>query len=105
MVRSWLVYVGGAFNIFDFHPYLGKIPILTSIFQLGSNNQLGKCWWLSKFKADLPSLDPFSQRGFLNILSGKLRYPLKINGWKMFFLLKQSLFRGNALILGGCKAL
>jgi len=27
-------------NIFDFHPYLGTIPILTSIFQLGWNHQL-----------------------------------------------------------------
>ena len=29
------------FNIFYFHPYLGKIPILTNIFQLGWNHQLG----------------------------------------------------------------
>ena len=26
-------------NIFDFHPYLGKIPILTNIFQMGWNHQ------------------------------------------------------------------
>ena len=26
-------------NIFNFHPYLGKIPILTNIFQLGWNHQ------------------------------------------------------------------
>ena len=26
-------------NIFYFHPYLGKIPILTNIFQMGSNHQ------------------------------------------------------------------
>ena len=52
---------------FYFHPYLGKIPILTDIFQLASNHQLGKCWWLSKFNADLPSNDPFSRRGFQNI--------------------------------------
>ena len=30
-------------NIFVFHPYLGKIPILTNIFQLGWNHQLDKC--------------------------------------------------------------
>ena len=29
-------------NIFYFHPYLGKIPILTNIFQRGWNHQLGK---------------------------------------------------------------
>ncbi len=28
-------------NIVYFHPYLGKIPILTNIFQLGWNHQLG----------------------------------------------------------------
>ena len=27
-------------NIFYFHPYLGKIPILTNIFQRGWNHQL-----------------------------------------------------------------
>ena len=28
-------------KIFYFHPYLGKIPILTNIFQMGWNHQLG----------------------------------------------------------------
>ena len=28
-------------NIFYFHPYLGKIPMLTNIFQRGWNHQLG----------------------------------------------------------------
>ena len=27
--------LGGGFNFFYFHPYLGKIPILTNIFQMG----------------------------------------------------------------------
>ena len=27
-------------NIVYFHPYLGKIPILTNIFQMGCNHQL-----------------------------------------------------------------
>ena len=48
-------------NIFCFHPYLGKIPILTNIFQMGWNHQLegheisdfeGKVqledWWKNK---------------------------------------------------------
>ena len=30
-------------KIFYFHPYLGKIPILTNIFQLGWNHQLDGC--------------------------------------------------------------
>ena len=29
-------------NIFYFHPYLGKIPILTNIFQMGWNHHLDK---------------------------------------------------------------
>ena len=29
-------------DMFDFHSYLGKIPILTNIFQLGWNHQLDK---------------------------------------------------------------
>ena len=29
-------------NIFYFHPYMGKIPILTNIFQMGWNHQLDK---------------------------------------------------------------
>ena len=32
--------LGGGFDNFYFHPYLGKIPILTDIFQLGWNHQL-----------------------------------------------------------------
>ena len=28
----------------NFHPYLGKIPILTNIFQTGWNHQLDKVW-------------------------------------------------------------
>ena len=33
-------------NIFYFHPYLGKIPILTNIFQGGWNHQLVNLHWL-----------------------------------------------------------
>ena len=32
--------LGGGFKYFYFHPYLGKIPILTNIFQRGWNHQL-----------------------------------------------------------------
>ena len=31
---------GGGFNFFYVHPYLGKIPILFKIFQMGWNHQL-----------------------------------------------------------------
>ena len=30
-----LTHLGGGFKCFYFHPYLGKIPILTNIFQMG----------------------------------------------------------------------
>ena len=35
--RIWVV----VSNIIYFQPYLGKIPILTNIFQMGWNHQLG----------------------------------------------------------------
>ena len=38
-VSSWVVLVS---NIFYFHPYLGKIPILTNIFRMGWNHQLAR---------------------------------------------------------------
>ena len=37
---DWLV----VSNIFYFHSYLGKIPILTNIFQKGWNHQLVDHW-------------------------------------------------------------
>ena len=36
LIDNW----GGGFKYFYFHPYLGKIPILTNIFQMGWNHQL-----------------------------------------------------------------
>ena len=47
------VLLGGGFKCFYFHPYLGKIPNLTNIFQRGWNHQLvyysfyqGLCEWI-----------------------------------------------------------
>ena len=34
--------LGGGFNLFNFHHYLGKIPILTNIFQRSWNHQVEK---------------------------------------------------------------
>ena len=49
-------------NIFYFHPYLGKIPILTNIFQMGWNHQLGFFACLSSLGFQTPCfwshLDP-----------------------------------------------
>ena len=51
-ISRWLWLGGGNSNIFYFHPYLGKIPILTNIFQTGWNHQLVmRSWWnLSNWK-------------------------------------------------------
>ena len=42
---------GGNSNIFYFHPYLGKIPILTSIFfkWVETTNQIGTLFFFSVF--------------------------------------------------------
>ncbi len=47
-------------NIFYFHPYLGKIPILTNIFQRGWNHQLDLGWNLKQscFNVNYPD-QPF----------------------------------------------
>ena len=44
---------------------------------------------MSKYPSSSPGVPP-----------GKLTCPLKINGWKMYFLLKQSFFRGHVSFLG-----
>ena len=38
--KYYIAKLGGGFKHFYFHPYLGKIPILTNIFQMGWNHQL-----------------------------------------------------------------
>ena len=38
--KVWYIDRLGGFKYFFFHPYLGKIPILTNIFQRGWNHQL-----------------------------------------------------------------
>ena len=38
-VDHWNTILGGGFKYVYFHPYLGKIPILTNIFQMGWNHQ------------------------------------------------------------------
>ena len=43
------------FHFFYFHPYLGKIPILTNIFRMGWNHQLEK---LDEFHHMLPYKPP-----------------------------------------------
>ena len=50
-----LTELGGGFIFFNFHPYLGKIPILTNIFRMGWNHQLEK---LDEFHHMLPYKPP-----------------------------------------------
>ena len=57
-------------NIFHVHPYLGKIPILTNIFQMGWNHQLGRVILTPLFvglknKPQLPS----SFRPFIGVVT------------------------------------
>ena len=40
LVSWWFINWVVVSNVFYFHPYLGKIPILTHIFQMGWNHQL-----------------------------------------------------------------
>ena len=48
-------------NIFYLHPYLGKIPILTNIFQMGWNHQPEDFWQPTKKKSGRPHENhPFS---------------------------------------------
>ena len=42
---TFIIYYLVVSNIFYFHPYLGKIPILTNIFQMGWNHQLISISW------------------------------------------------------------
>ena len=56
--RYWVV----VSNVFYFHPYLGKIPILTNIFQMGWNHQPGY-WkgtisWEHAFKNEMKDNNP-----------------------------------------------
>ena len=40
-IETWRIkFLVGVFNMFYLHPYLGKIPILTNIFQRAWNHQL-----------------------------------------------------------------
>ena len=58
IVNYWLV----VSNIFYFHPYLGKIPILTNTFQMGWNHQL-----VYLFQCLIHPLDPNWKRGDFHI--------------------------------------
>ena len=46
--RPMVFKLGGGFKYCYCHPYLGKIPILTIIFQMGWNHQLVKDFRLKK---------------------------------------------------------
>ena len=61
LLQTWVV-VSNIFIFFYFHPYLGKIPILTHIFQMGwFNHQLETiwveqgCWFNNRTWTEIPS--------------------------------------------------
>ena len=78
--------LGGFLNIFYFHPYLGKIPILTNIFETGWNHQLVK-------DAEMD--------GLIDTPWKFNRSPLKNDGWKTTFLLGRPICRGGYVRLPG----
>ena len=70
-------------NIYYFHPYLGKIPILTNIFQMGWNHQpaLFFLWFtVSPFPRWLPRSRVVSLRSLCRYLSSSLPYRLAAHG-------------------------
>ena len=74
--------LGGGFN-FYFHPYLGKIPILTNIFQMGWNHQLEyyqtTSWsvflWILEVKTCLSSRRAGSRNSLVGPVKGGLAGP------------------------------
>ena len=106
-------------NIFYFHPYLGKIPILTNIFEMCWNHQPEyekHDWSLSSLKHIFflaqvlcCTLAKISQ-GSRCSGNGKKGTPQKINGWnlKNTSLQKENhpdpnhhFFSGSMLVFGG----
>ena len=72
-----------SFNSFNSHPYLGKIPILTNIFQMGSfNHQL-------VFPCKMNDMEPIS-------------ITLNLNFGKSFWINQTSIFGVPALNFQGC---
>ena len=68
-------------NIFYFHPYLGKIPILTNIFQMGWNHQPGKNKMRDSSYSQLFSLIPEALgRIFCKVLGQELVFHWTQNG-------------------------
>ena len=52
-------------NIFYFHPYLGKIPILTNIFQRGWNHQPVLFWVKSNLNQAILEKRKVYEKGFV----------------------------------------
>ena len=62
-------------NIFYFHPYLGKISILTNIFQMGWNHQLEKISTEAALCCHVSGSEP---SGFLTLFSGFFTTPFAL---------------------------
>ena len=82
-----LVLGGGNSNIFYFHPYLGKIPNLTHIFQMGWNHQLELFYCLNHlfFFHIIVKTESFQSRQELSlILSSQARNWITPWRWNLF---------------------
>ena len=71
-LSKWSVFWVVVSNILYFHPYLGKIPILTNIFQMGWNHQLFflyQTWWVFKITVQRSSSWAMGWRDLNDVLS------------------------------------
>ena len=109
-IRLWVV----VSNIFYVHPYLGKIPIFTTIFQMGWNHQLVWLdtqirlfvWWqMSIQKSTSSNLVDFQQRirtekkqkwevNYSPRIRGGPKIGIPQNGW---FIMKHLIKIGNTV--------
>ena len=96
--QSWGWCMGGGWfqNIFDFQPYLGRIPILTNIFQIGWNHQLVSSWcyppWNEQFAPENQWLEdeiPFGMGLFSGanmLVSGRVTHGFSmVRNWKLLW--------------------
>ena len=85
-------------NIFYFHPYLGKLPILTNIFQTGWNHQLVNYWTTFKFSlqkvfhhCEVYTLEVSPPLATMRKFSGFLLFGGFFILWKLIFALAPSI--------------
>ena len=88
---------GGNSNILYFHPYLGKIPILTNIFQMRWNHQPDHMEH-GVFSWKLTYFPPFGTGGIYFRPGTTNSLPLNMDGWKMSVAFWETLFSGAVFV-------